>query len=129
MLLISVAIFFVSYKIMKNDKSIIYWTYDGLNGKYYPYLKFNGNINEAWPIDGSRWIKYDDRYVGQVMLTVTDSVFEFGLSFDSSFIYTMNKLYFMKGIGFINEEQEGGNTLSLLGCIVKRCKIRYNSRC
>ncbi|MFH0736839.1 MAG: hypothetical protein V1773_19185, partial [bacterium] len=111
----------VFYKIKQNDSAVIYWNYEGLNNEYFPFLKFTYNTNEAWQIDFVRWTSFNSKSIGTIW-TVTDSVCEFYTSGDSAMLLVTYKSFYMKGIGFIYEDQEGGNSVSLLGCIVNGVK-------
>ncbi|MFH0736112.1 MAG: T9SS type A sorting domain-containing protein [bacterium] len=106
----------VAYKIMNNDNSVIYWTYEGLRGKFYPYIKFKTFSTDVWNLDPWTWGSLSESSIGQVMTTVVDSLFKFNFYFDPLCTTVGEYRYFMKGIGLVYRGFPGSYSYSLLGC-------------
>ena len=116
------SIYYRYFKIFNYEKSTVYEAFDDINGKYNPYLKFNPKEGETWMWRRDRWTGLNSKHVGLIWQYLPwvriDSVYQFYTAGDSLLALVFNETYYMKGLGLIQEDEEGGNRLSLLGCII-----------
>ena len=110
------------FKIFDNDKATVYWNINGINEIFFPYLKFKPREGESWCWNRGYWSKLNSKFIAQIWQyypwAYVDSVYWFDTAGDSLLSFVFNETYYMKGLGLVQEKLEGGDRLTLLGCII-----------
>ncbi|MFH0735755.1 MAG: T9SS type A sorting domain-containing protein [bacterium] len=122
-------IYYRYFKVFNYEKSTVYEALDDINSKYTPYLKFNPKEGETWMRRRACWVGLNSKYIAQIWQYYpwvhVDSVYQFFTAGDSLLGFVYNETYYMKGLGLVQEKLEGGDRLTLLGCIINGVTYGY----